>query len=121
VLIREIITEAEISTQISNDLMDLIATYRQDGKEEIPMMGPNGAVTYLRKMGYSVNTNGILDLLTKDPFVDVVERSDPQKITLKPIRPEPTVSPDEMEKSQEKVEKTAAKVANKVVKTGSQT
>ena len=119
-LIREIITETEISTEISNDLMDLIATYRQDGKDEIPMMGPNGAVTYLQKMGYSVTASSLMDLMIKDPFVDVVERSDTLKITLKPIKAEPTVSPDEMEKSQEKVGKTAAKVADKVVKTGSQ-
>lgn len=118
--ISEIIYEGDVTKKIVNDLMDFMTAYRQDGKQEIPVQGPNGVLAYLRKMNHSVTIGNLLDLVSREPFTDIVRRSDPSTIHLKPSKAEPTVSPDEMEKSQEKVEKTAASVANKMVQKGSE-
>lgn len=118
-LIREIISEGEVSNEISADLMDFIITYSHDKKDTVPMMGENGIINYLTKLGYNVTPQSIMTLLSNNPFVDIVERTTPEFVKLRATQYD-YVSQDEEERSQEKVDKTATKVANNVVKTGNE-
>jgi hypothetical protein len=110
--------ETDVKTDMINDLMDLILIYRQGDLDNIQIKGPKGAILYLKNLGYDVDENTITNLLDDPAFDDVIERSDDKIITLKTAEPEGTVAPDELEKSQEKVDKTAAKVATDAVKSG---
>lgn len=117
-LIRQIFLESEIKTNIVNDLMDFLLVYSQSPKKKIKLKGPNGAITYLRNLGYSVDEDTMLQLLDDPIFDTVVERSDSDFITLKSDELDATVAPDEMESSQDKVDQAAARVADKTVKSG---
>jgi hypothetical protein len=119
VLIRELLREnSDVVDDISNDLMDIIVTYRTKNVGEAPMQGADGVVSYLNRLGYTVDANDVMELLSKPPFDEVVERSDPEKIKLKTSIPEPKVGDDQMEKSREKIAKIAGKAATKAVKSG---
>lgn len=117
-LIKEIITESDIAVSRMNALMDLIAAYRNKGVDMIPMAGQHGAVTYLRRLGFPIDTAGVMQMVTGDAFADVVERSDSDRIVLKSDEAFAHVSPSEEEKSQKKVEKMATKVAKDAIKKG---
>lgn len=117
-LIRELLAESSVADDIRSDLMDLITTYRNARETEIPMEGPNGALRYLKRVGHDVSVSAMMDVLSGEEFSSIVSRSDPTKIELKPVIPEPMVADDELEKSQEKVDKTATKVAKSTVKSG---
>lgn len=117
-LIRDIINESDTVTATTNALMDLISAYRTKNVGVIPMSGDNGVVTYLRRLGYPINTAGVIKMLTSDAFADVVERSSGSDIVLKKEKQLPHVSQSEEEKSQKKVEKMATKVAKDAIKNG---
>ena len=115
-LIRDLIAEGEVSNEIVTDLMDLVAAYRQSNNIEIPVMGPQGALVYLRRLGHDVDREGLMDILSSEKFDNMVERSDPEVIKLTPTSPETMVSKSEEEKNQKEVDKTATKVATQMVK-----
>lgn len=117
-LVNQILFENDITNKIQNDLMDFLLAYRQADVNSVDIFGPNGAISYLRNLGHDIDEDTIDDLLDNSMFDEVVERSTDTDIELKPEKTEPTVSPDEEAKSQEKVDKTAAKVAKQAVKTG---
>lgn len=117
-LIREILYEnSTVVDSIINDLIDYIITFKQKNKTEIPMVGPAGAVTYLNNLGHDVNVTGLISLLSDDRFSDLVQRSDHKVITLNNDSSSST-GRDQLAKSKETVEKTAAKVSNNAIKTG---
>jgi len=106
---------------MSNDLMDLITAYRAKKLDVIPMRGVNGALDYLRDLGYDIDIDGIMDVMSRPEFTGndgVVERSDPNSIKLRPYIPEPKIGTDKKVKDDEKIEKVAAAGAEKAVKSG---
>lgn len=117
-LIKEIIFEDDVSDEISIDLMDLIITALQDKKTELDMAT---VISMLRSQHFQINSNLIKDLLQTERFSEVFKRIDGippnEKIILKKEEPE-VVAKDEKTKNQEKVEKTAAKVATNAIKAG---
>lgn len=117
-LIRELIVESEIREKIVNDLMDLLLLYRQSDQTKLKLVGPKGAISYLRRLGHTVDEDTMLTLLDDPIWDNIVERSDSEFIHLKSSEPEPTVSPDEMESNEEKVDSAAARMADKNVKSG---
>lgn len=117
-LIREIILEDEVSDEIAINLMDIITTSLQDNRTEIGMAM---VIKSLRGQRFQVSSVLIRDLLQTPMFSQIFERIDGvppnEKIVLKKEEPD-FVSKDEKAKSQEKVEKMAAKVAKDAVKAG---
>jgi len=116
--ISDLLLETDVKTEITNDLMDFVTAYRQKNHREISMHGNNGAVMYLRKLGYNVNPNELMNLLGQPPFTEIVEKSTPDRIILKSLTPEINPAAKHKEQAKDKVKKTAAKVATKAVKTG---
>ena len=116
--IRDLFEEADVKSEIINDLMDFVTTYRQKNHKEISMGGSHGAVMYLRNLGYNVSPNELMELLDKPPFTDIVEKADPEKITLKSLTPQLDPASKHKEQAKQKVQKTAAKAATKAVKQG---
>jgi hypothetical protein len=119
-LIRDILSEGETSADISADLMDLITAYIRNKKTSIPMNGPNGAVLYLHRLGYSIDANTLMQLTANQQFNSVIERSDLDNITLA-TSPTDAVSKSKIDKSKDKIDKTATDVAKNVVKSGDNT
>jgi hypothetical protein len=120
-LIREILQEDDVSDEITNDLMDILMAYKQKGKTFIPMKTSDteeGILTFLKKIGYDLNTHTISDLLTKSPFDSIVKRAGTDKIELKSDEPETTAPQSELEKSEKHVDRVAKKRAKKDVKSG---
>ena len=117
-LIRHILCENEITDKIHDDLMDFLLAYRQANVNSVEIFGPTGVVTYLNNLGHDFDPDTIDELLAEPAFQDIVERSTEKIIELKPEKIEPTIAPDQEELSQEKVNKTAAKVAKAAVKAG---
>ncbi len=118
-LIREIILESDVRNEVVDDLMDLIMTYQQDGMPSIPIGGPSGVIEYLKNLGHDPSVEMIMDLVSQDTFSDVVERSTPEKISIKQSIPGEMISAEEKNDSQKTVDKMAAKAAKKAVKSGS--
>ena len=116
--ISDLLFETDVRSDIINDLMDFVTTYRQKNYKEIPMNGGNGIVMYLRKLGYTVNPPELMELFNKPPFTDIVEKSDPEKVTLKSLTPQLDATSKHKIQAKDKVEKTAAKVATKAVQKG---
>lgn len=116
VLVKDLITEGEVFDEIIVDLIDLIVAYQQSNNVEIPVMGPRGALVYLHRLGYDIDREELMDILSSAKFDKMVERSDPETIKLAPASPEVAISKSKEEKNQEEVDKTATKVATKMVK-----
>ena len=116
-LIREILSESAVVAEINNDLMDFIMTYHNKNRPWVPMSGPNGAVAYMRALNHDVDANNLMDILTKPPFTDVVEKSGPEHIKIKTDIPD-KLSDKSEEKEHDKIEKTADKESEKAVKSG---
>lgn len=116
--IHQILFESEVTDKIINDLMDFLLAYRQADVNTVNIFGPSGAISYLQNLGHDVDEDTIDNLLDNEAFDEIIERSTEDKIELKPETTEPTVTPDEKAISQDKVDKTAAKVAKQTVKAG---
>lgn len=121
-LIKELLFESTVSDDIVDDIvddiMDIITAYRRKKLSIIPLKGENSLINYLKKLGYTVDTNSLIRLMQEPPFSDVVERTIPgDSIKLKTDIPD-EVGDNQMEKSKETVEKSATKAANKAVKSG---
>lgn len=114
-LIKELLSESYAEDKASNDLMDLLLLSSQKKVNKIPI---KGVIKYLRNLNNNVDKKTITSLLSLPNFDQVIERSDDKYIMLKSDEVEGTVAPDEMEQSQAKVDSTAAKVADKAVKSG---
>lgn len=118
--IREILESGNMPVDISDDLMDLLVTYRQRGFTEVPLDGSNGVLSYLSRRGHEIDKESLMGVGLPDipDFADIIVRLDPKKITLKPTMNYDQVSKTELDKSKEKVAKGAAKGADKIVKSG---
>lgn len=113
----DILTEERLSQEIANDSMDWLAAYQLKGHDRAPMSGPNGLVSYLNGQGYhSVTVDLVMDLLSGDRFSGIVKRSTPKEIYLNSVQSSSEVPKNEMERSEEKVMRGAAKGAKKIVK-----
>lgn len=115
--IHEIIFESNVSNEIINDLMDLVTTYLHANIEIIPMNGPGGVVEYLRNLGHTLDVNSLIEIALEPPLNNVVSRANNEEIVVKLNTVDTNISKDEEEKSKEKVDKAATKVAKNVVKT----
>lgn len=117
-LIKELLFEFDSPVdEIVNNLMDMIIAYTDRGLKKIPMTGPSGMVEYMRKIGYILSPDDVMQALENPQFDDVVERSTPNEILLSNSNPS-GVSKPEMEKSKDKVQKDAQQQALKSIKTG---
>lgn len=118
--IKEILESGNMPRDVSDDLMDLLMTYRQRGVTEVPVEGANGIVSYLSRRGHEIDVESIMSLRLSDVpgFSDIIVRVDPKKITMKPTMNSNQVNKTELDKSKEKVAKGAAKGADKIVKSG---
>lgn len=117
-LIRELLFEYDTPVEeITNSLMDMVVAYIDRGLTKIPMTGPSGMVEYMKKMGQMLSSEDIMKALEDPMFDNVVERSDPNQITLSGAKPE-GVSKPQMQKSKEKVQKDAETQAAKNIKLG---
>lgn len=120
-LIREILREdTDVPMGMANEMMDLITTYRTKKQTKIPT---KVAISYLGRLGYHVDINGLMDLLSAPPFKQpdgdsVVDQTTKEEIKLRSSITDASDSSDEVERSQEKVEKIATKAAVKAVKSG---
>lgn len=117
-LIAQILYEDIDTNKIVDDLMDFLLAYRQAGIYSVPIDGQSGAIEYLRNLGNDIDDTTIDDLCADDSFSDIIERTTDTNIEIKPETTEPVLSPDQEAISQEKVDKTAAKVAKQAVKAG---
>ena len=120
-LIREIISESMQPAEIANDLMDLIVSYRRKNRTVIPMNGDNGAIQYLRNLGYNADAAIILNVLDGEQFTgddSIIDRSDTNSITLRNTSPDSNLSADQQENSQDFVARVAGKAATDAVKSG---
>jgi hypothetical protein len=117
-LIKDLLLENDVKDDIVNDLMDFFAMYKQKDITEVPVNGPNGILVYLRNLGHTVDIHGLMPVLAKPPFDEIVERTTPETIKIKSNRLEQPVSTSKKEKSQDHVKKVASKAATKAVKTG---
>lgn len=115
--IYEVISTDDLSGSIANDLMDMIVAYLDKKQTKISM--PD-AIVYLKKLGYSIDPSGIMNLLDTPKFEEVVKQSNLQHIELYPKTIDQKISKDEMDINQEKVEKEAEKAATKATKAGEQ-
>ena len=116
--IQELLAESEVVDSIINDMIDLITTYRRKNISTIPMIGPNGAVHYMRNLKHDVNVNELMELLSKPNFEEMVDRSSPKEIKLKSNIPPAGISDDKLSKSEEKIDKAATKSAVNAIKKG---
>ena len=96
--------------EAQNAMLDLISVYRSKDAASIPM---DEILSVLHNQGFDANTRWVMDNL-KDK--SGVKRITPNEIMLQQDNvPDSEASDDEAEKSQEKVEKMAAKAAKKGV------
>jgi hypothetical protein len=120
-LIREILREdVSVPVDMANEMMNLITTYRFRKQSKIPT---KVAIDYLGKLGYHVDVSGLMDLLSAPPFkqpdgTSVVVQTTKEEIKLRASIPDSSDSPDQIEKSRDRVEKVATKAAVKAVKSG---
>lgn len=113
--IRDLLLEDQTVDEITNDLMDIILTYKQKGFKEIPMNGSEGLIPYLKRIGHDTTVEDLMDLLAKNPFDTIVKRSGIETVDLKSSIPDTVASTSQLEKSKKKVAKTASKVAKKAL------
>ena len=116
-LIKELLKESKVVDNINNDLMDFIVTYRRKNQPLAPMAGKNGAVEYMLKLGYDVDADDLMKLLSQPMFSDVVAQTGPQNIKIKTEIPDP-LNDKTAEKEQKQIANTADKVADAAVKSG---
>ena len=116
--IAQILNETDIKTSVIDDIMDLLLVYKQAGLNKINVKGSKGILIYLHNLGHTVDKETLITVLDDPIFDEVIERSDQNEITLKGAELDSTIAPDEKALSQDKVDKTAAKVAKQEVKAG---
>ena len=107
--------------EIKNDLMDILMTYKQKGKNKIPMKktaSEEGVLTFLKNVGYDVHSHNVSEILSKPPFDKIVKRSGVDEIELKTDQSDSMPSKSQQEKSEEKIDRIAKKAAKKAVKSG---
>ena len=119
--IYEILKEDDTSDEIKNDLMDILMAFKEKGKNKIPMKSTDteeGILTFLKRIGYDLDVKNVSDILTKPPFDSFVKRSGVDEIELKTDQSDSTPSKDQQEKSEDRIDKIAKKVAKKDVQSG---
>ena len=120
-LIREILREdVDVPLGITDAMMDLITTYQTKKHSTIPT---KVAISYLGRLGYHVDINGLMDLLSATPFKQpdgnsAVDQTTRDEIKLRSTIPDAADSPDQVERSQETVADIATKAAVKAVNSG---
>lgn len=116
--IKDLLCESEVKDEIVNALMDLFTTYKSQNKNSIPMKGDNGVISYLNKIGHTLTVNELMDVVSKPPFTDIVVKTTPEQIEFDEIFDGEKEPLKQKEQEQKKIEKTAAKVAKKAIKSG---
>lgn len=119
--IGDLLLENEILDEIKNDLMDILMTYKQKGKNKIPMHNTDtedGLIELLKKAGFDVKVEDLSNMLTQKPFDSIVKRSGADEIELKTSIPDTLPTKSQKEKSEEKIDRIAKKAAKKAVKSG---
>lgn len=116
--IADILNEEDVKSEIVNNLMDIITTYRQKEQLKLPIQGSSGVINYLRNLGHDISIPELMSTLASKPFDEIVERTTPDYIYVKSNKPQQPISKSKEEKSSDHVKKVASKAANKAVKSG---
>lgn len=116
--LRDLLSESYVKDEIVNSLMDLFTTYKSQKKKSIPMLGSNGVIYYLNKIGHTITVDELVDVVSKPPFNSIVVKTTPEKIEFDTGLPDNNEPQKQKEKEKNKIEKTAAKVAKKAIKSG---
>lgn len=116
--VKDLLSESYVKDEIVNSLMDLFTTYKSQKKKSVPMLGPNGVIYYLNKIGHTITVDELMDVVSKPPFNDIVIKTTPEKIDFDTGIPDSKEPEKQKEKEKTKIEKTAAKVAQKAIKAG---
>lgn len=116
--LKDLLFESDVKDEIVNALMDLFTTYKSQNKNSVPMLGSNGVIYYLNKIGHTITVDELMNVVSKPPFNDIVVKSSPEKIEFNTTVPDQKEPPKQKEKEDKKIEKTAAKVAKKAIKSG---
>jgi len=95
--------------EAENSIMDLVSIYRSKDAANIPMAE---ILSVLHNQGFDANPRWVMDTL-KDK--DGIKRIVPDKVILQQDEIAASASDDEQKKSEDKVEKMAAKAAKKGV------
>jgi hypothetical protein len=114
--ISEILQEGAVTDDVTNDVMDFITAYRNKNVSSIPMMGENGMMVYLQRLGHDLDKGDVMKLLSNPPFGELVKKSSPEKIELNTDFADKEPNADTLEKSRKKMDKNAEKIASKMVK-----
>ena len=114
----DLLLEDSTVDEIKNELMDILLTYKSKNQKDVPMSGADGLRTMLKKVGFDIPTQQMMDTLASPEFKDVVKRSSLDKVELQTSIPDTEVGRSELKKSQDKVAKVAAKASVKAVQSG---
>ena len=96
--------------EAKNAVLDLISVYSGKDKPSVPM---KEILSLLHDKGYDATASWVMDILQNKGGV---KRVTPQEVILKTEDLTDTVSDDEQQKSQDKVQKMASKAARKGMK-----